>query len=411
MSFPADDGFIADVDELEKIEEIHALLQQLTARSENIVVSLDGFVGRSSENSMTLRCLFEAAPIRLRTLKRETAKLNDTLAKSAETASKISGDVARLDLKRDRLALAISRIRDTIDVSTCVQTLRQALESEDLPLAVDTVHNFNRIRESGLRHTIGEDHSASFSAMTSRLNRLLEDRMASAVESRDRDQIIACAATFDALGRRQHAVSVYSEFLSRSLASSVSQSIGSLAETQSPDQPLDLFACVDALTELFKAVGDLTKHHRLAVVARLGDAFMRELLVVLRRETDSHGSRVFDHFEQMSRLKELSNSLSTLPSQSHSANSHPPASTTTTASSFATGPSTSDIPQILSAIAVMSYRTNLYKQYTVYCGGSGQGILLERRVQELLNYYIGIEEHYMVASVQKATDFHPPPSH
>jgi conserved oligomeric Golgi complex subunit 4 len=432
-------------------DELRKRLSILEEREEAMELALESTVQSRVEECEVLLDVLDIVPQRIGSLRKHVELLNEKMRATSSVADSMSTQVRHLDHIRARVAEASRLVANILALSESHRDARLGFEQKNYKLCAQAIGTYRHVlaidaqlcgtaQQSSPNREFSASSSSSSSLSSSSLSELedvkalremeqrlvdvIENQLREAVQAEHLDDAVRCATLYSVLGADDLAFERYTRYLRRVIAvrgtallARVSDvSMATATDADDGDDGITLSA-VEALTALFRVVGALVKRQRHVVAERFGErgsAALFDAVAAIQSETDAQGLALLDRFERRYRVASLSELCGTMQQRS---------------SRLDQERGDVDIGQLaeaLDSIAVLSQRIELYVSYMRFShakacrvsaklGGADQlppfqEPLLHRRILELLNRYIGLEEYYMLQSVQRAINMDEAPS-
>ncbi|KAG0501331.1 hypothetical protein HPP92_001403 [Vanilla planifolia] len=344
--------------------------------------------------------------------------LLDSVRSTAELADQVSRKVRELDVAQSRVESTLSRIDAIIERSHCLDGARRALESEEYDSAARFVHNFLQI--DALFRDSGSDQREQLLECKRQLESIVRKRLASAVDKRDHNTILQFVRIFPPLGLQEEGLQIYVSYLRKviSLRSRLEyEHLNEIAEKgnqfpQNLGQDGSIF--VSCLTNLFKDIVLAVEENDEVLRSLCGEDGIVYAICELQEECDSRGTQILTKYMDYRKLSRLASEINSYSKSLLSVGS-------------SEGPDPREVERYLEEILSL---TQLGEDYTEFMVSKIRGLgsvdpelgpratkafrsgSFSRLVQDLIGFYVILEEFFMVENVRKAIhiDEHVPDS-
>ncbi|CEM07052.1 unnamed protein product [Vitrella brassicaformis CCMP3155] len=354
---------------------------------------------------------------------RDAQQLQATLQFVHETSEKLSSRVRRLDTVRSRIEAALQLVEDLLDLKNCAEGVESAMGRGDYETAAKHIAKYRSLaqqfRQGGDASAL-EDSSAvlqSLKASEKALTQMVRDQFDKAITNRDKTGVSRYAKLFYPLGLEREGINRYITFIRSFLSDQASIEFKTLLDpfgkskelrAQQSGQPH-----AECLMKVFILIADIIQEHQQNIEEEFGSENFILFLRGLQEEADVQGTKVLDKFVQ--------NKASVLRLKADDAAS-----------------STMDVRPmdlVLEELALLSQRCQQFDRYLRDCShnvldtlnpqsnlmkeirdgttsGSGRqfseddglAVLsgLTKRMQEVMNFYVSLEQTFMIKSVRFA---------
>ncbi|PKU78327.1 conserved oligomeric Golgi complex subunit 4 [Dendrobium catenatum] len=344
--------------------------------------------------------------------------LLDSVRSTANLADQVSRKVRELDLAQSRVESTLSRIDAIVERSHCLDSARRALDSDDYDSAARFIHTFLQI-DARFRDS-GSDQREQLLECKRRLESIVRNRLAAAVDKRDHPTILRFVRVFPPLGLQEEGLQIYVSYLRKVIALRSRLEFEHLAEiaeqgshiTSNLGQGGSNF--VTCLTNLFKDIVLAVEENDDVLHSLCGEDGIVYAICELQEECDSRGTQILKKYMDYRKLLRLASEIN-----SYSKNLLSVGSTE--------GPDPREVELYLEEILSL---TQLGEDYTEFMVSKIRGLSsvdpelgpratkafrsgsFNRVVQDLTGFYVILEEFFMVENVRKAItiDEHVPDS-
>ncbi|KTF76451.1 hypothetical protein cypCar_00015460 [Cyprinus carpio] len=352
----------------------------------------------------------------LQLIEGDAVQLSGMISFTCSLAENVSSKVRQLDLTKKRLYQAIQRADDILDLKFCTDGVQTALRNQDYEQAAAHIHRYLSLDQSvielskqGGEGSAVEASLALLQEAERNLKTLVTTRLEEAVATGDLPQVERFFKILPLLGLHEQGLACFAQYLCSQLASKAEENlllaVGSdLGERRAPV----IFA--DTLTLLLEGIARIVETHQPIVETYYGPGRLHTLLAHLQQECDKQAQKIVDKFIQQ---RDYNNKFQVIQS------------------SMMRGMATEkieprDLDPVLCEVTLMNSRAELYfrflrrrivADFEVADAMADETVIqehqqsleqllkncqLSRTMQELIGYYIPMEEYYMRESVNKA---------
>ncbi|KAM4630234.1 conserved oligomeric Golgi complex subunit 4 isoform 1-T1 [Polymixia lowei] len=397
---------------LTDLEDLERLYQQLCAEEKEVESELDKLVGQQGNINTKMLVLQRMGP-NLQLIGGDASQLSGMITFTCSLAENVSRKVRQLDLAKTRLYKVIQRADDILDLKFCTDGVQTALRNEDYEQAAAHIHRYLSLDQSVIELSRqGEESSAVDASLVmlqeaeQKLKVIVAERLDEAVAAVDLAQVERFFKIFPLLGLHQQGLARFGQYLCSQLASKAEENLllatsGDLNEKRAPL----IFA--DTLTLLLEGIARVVETHQPIVETYYGPGHLYTLITHLQQECDRQAQKIVDKFIQQ---RDYHNKFQIV--QSSMMKSMPTERI-----------EPRELDPVLMEVTLMNARAELYVRFlrrrmmADFEVGDARSItqehrqnvekllqnsLLSRTMQELIGYYIPMEEYYMRETVNKA---------
>ncbi|XP_077145050.1 conserved oligomeric Golgi complex subunit 4 isoform X1 [Ranitomeya variabilis] len=346
----------------------------------------------------------------------DAQQLSGMIIFTCNLAENVSSKVRQLDLAKCRLYQAIQRADDILDLKFCMDGVQTALKSEEYEQAAAHIHRYLCLDKSvielsrqGREGSMIDANLQLLQEAEKQLKVLVSEKFDSATKAGDLPQVERFFKIFPLLGLHEEGISKFSAYLCQQVAKKAEENLAlALASEGSEHRASLLFA--DTLTLLFEGIARIVETHQPILETYYGPGRLYMLIKHLQAECDRQVEKVVDKFVQQRDYQRKFQRVQSCIIRASSADKIEPR----------------DLDPILAEVTLMSARTELYlrfikrritSDFEVGDSVAAEDVkqehqqnldkllkhcLLSRSMQELIGYYITMEEYYMRESVNKA---------
>uniref|UniRef100_A0A1A8S1L5 Conserved oligomeric Golgi complex subunit 4 n=1 Tax=Nothobranchius rachovii TaxID=451742 RepID=A0A1A8S1L5_9TELE len=400
---------ISTLTELEDLEKVY---QQLCAEEREVEVELDRLVGQEGSIHTKMLALQRMGP-NLQLIGGDASQLSGMITFTCSLAENVSRKVRQLDLAKTRLYNVIQRADDILDLKFCTDGVQTALRNEDYEQAAAHIHRYLSLDQSVIELSRQGEESSTVDASLvllqeaeQKLKVIVAEKLDEAVAAVDLAQVERFFKIFPLLGLHQQGLARFGQYLCTQLASKAEENLllatgGDLGEKRA----LLIFA--DTLTLLLEGIARVVETHQPIVETYYGPGHLCTLITHLQQECDRQAQKIVDKFIQQRGYQNKfqivqSSMMKNVPGERIEPR---------------------ELDPVLTEVTLMNARAELYLRFlrrrimADFEVGDDRSITqehqqnvekllkhcsLSRTMQELIGYYIPMEEYYMRESVNKA---------
>ncbi|XP_048402250.2 conserved oligomeric Golgi complex subunit 4 isoform X3 [Stegostoma tigrinum] len=331
-------------------------------------------------------------------------------------AENVSSKVRQLDLAKNRIYQAIQRADDILDLKFCTDGVQTALRNEDYEQAAAHVHRYLSLDKSvielsrqGKEANIIDANLNLLQEAEQRLRVIVAEKFHVAIKEGDLPQVERFFKIFPLLGLHEEGLNKFSEYLCKQIADKAEENLHLALSTEMSDRRAAV-TFADTLTLLFEGIARIVETHQPIVETYYGPGRLYTLIKYLQVECDQQVEKVVDKFIQQRdyhrKFQRVQNSMM----RSLTVDKIEPR----------------ELDTILAEVTLMNARAELYLRFLrrritadfeVCDAVASEEVkqehqkaldklcnlcLLSRNMQELIGYYITMEEYFMREMVNKA---------
>ncbi|KAG0327438.1 Golgi transport complex subunit 4 [Dissophora globulifera] len=407
---------------LTNIADIQECLRQLELEETQVDADLDELLEEREDLEASLDKLEVLEP-QLGGLQHESKSLVKVISDTSGLAESISVKVRQLDLEQSRVQLAIKHVEDVQELKFCISGIQRAMDQLDYEDAARYME-----KALGFDKTILEGSFAEISVPTAsnpeyptvilanskaKLLDIISTEFESAVQRQSEEDITRYFKLFPLLGEEQVGLDRYSKFVCAIVSGKAQASL--IGPATSPT----FYA--DTLIRLFESIAVIIDQHQPVVEKFYGPGKMLRVIQRLQEESDSRSRIVLEAFEEE---REISRKVAEIRSfRDPKRNMLPtagPIRSLTPQPGMSHSQQTTIVPEVidpreldinLNEMSELEHlqsenqvgETIVEKPKNLY---NDSGLLrvsgLSRKVEEIIDHYLAIEEFFLRRSVDKA---------
>ncbi|XP_022367496.1 conserved oligomeric Golgi complex subunit 4 isoform X2 [Enhydra lutris kenyoni] len=390
-------------------EETQAFKKKLVERE------LDALLEQQNTIESKMVTLHRMGP-NLQLIEGDAKQLAGMITFTCNLAENVSSKVRQLDLAKNRLYQAIQRADDILDLKFCMDGVQTALRNEDYEQAAAHIHRYLCLDKSvielsrqGKEGSMIDANLKLLQEAEQRLKAIVTEKFALATKEGDLPQVERFFKIFPLLGLHEEGLSKFSEYLCKQVASKSEENLLLVLGTDMSDRRAAVIFA-DTLTLLFEGIARIVETHQPIVETYYGPGRLYTLIKYLQVECDRQVEKVVDKFiKQRDYHQQFRHVQNSLMRNSTTEKIEP-----------------RELDPILTEVTLMNARSELYLRFLrkrissdFEVGDSMaseevkqehqksldkllNNCLLSCTMQELIGFYITMEEYFMRETVNKA---------
>ncbi|XP_074896512.1 conserved oligomeric Golgi complex subunit 4 isoform X2 [Buteo buteo] len=404
------------IESLTDLSDLEAAYSRLCEEEKVVQEELDALLEQQSTIENKMVALHRMGP-NLQLIEGDAQQLAGMITFTCNLAENVSSKVRQLDLAKNRLYQAIQRADDILDLKFCMDGVQTALRNEDYEQAAAHIHRYLSLDKSvielsrqGKEGGIIDANLKLLQEAEQRLKTIVTEKFDTAMKQGDLPQVERFFKIFPLLGLHEEGLSKFSEYLCKQVANKAEENLQLVMGTDMSDRRAAVIFA-DTLTLLFEGIARIVETHQPIVETYYGPGRLYTLIKHLQVECDRQVEKVVDKFikerDYHRQFQQVQNSMM----RSSSAEKIEPR----------------ELDPILTEVTLMNARSELYlrfikrriiadfevgdsmaseevkQEHQKYLDKLLNNCLLSRTMQELIGYYITMEEYFMRETVNKVT--------
>ncbi|XP_006860242.1 PREDICTED: conserved oligomeric Golgi complex subunit 4 isoform X2 [Chrysochloris asiatica] len=400
---------------LTELQELEAVYERLCGEEKVVERELNALLEQQNTIESKMVSLHRMGP-NLQLIEGDAKQLAGMITFTCNLAENVSSKVRQLDLAKNRLYQAIQRADDILDLKFCMDGVQTALRNEDYEQAAAHIHRYLCLDKSvielsrqGKEGSMIDANLKLLQEAEQRLKIIVTEKFATATKEGDLPQVERFFKIFPLLGLHEEGLSKFSEYLCKQVASKAEENLLLvLGMDMSDRRAAVIFA--DTLTLLFEGIARIVETHQPIVETYYGPGRLYTLIKYLQVECDRQVEKVVDNFiKQRNYHQQFRHVQNNLMRNSITEKIEP-----------------RELDPILTEVTLMNARSELYLRFLrkrissdFEVGDSMaseevkqehqkcldkllNNCLLSCTMQELIGFYITMEEYFMRETVNKA---------
>ncbi len=422
---PQGPGMLQQIRSLTDIGDMTRLLHECIAYERSIDSELEMLLSQRQELEKSLGSLYQSAEV-LEFVRSDATQMLASVQSTCALADHVSDKVRQLDLAQSRVQSTLSRIDAIVDRTNCIDGAKNALDAEDYETAAKYVDTFLQLDEEysqggggagGLalengRETAMEQRKQLMESKQ-KLENVIRKKLSAAIEARDHLNVVRFVKLFPPLRLQEEGLRSYVGYLRKVVALRARDGYEGLLEGL-VDQGgggrggagAASASFVEVLNDLFKDIAFAVEENEELLLDLAGEDAVVLAIQELQEECNSKGSTIMKKYIEHRKLAKLSKDIVI-----HNKN------LISVGVSSSEGPDPREIELHLEEMLLLSQTSEEYFHFMITkmreAGSVGAQISprtsnafksgsFGRSVQELIGYYISLEEYFMVENVRKA---------
>ncbi|XP_038610097.1 conserved oligomeric Golgi complex subunit 4 [Tachyglossus aculeatus] len=412
---PPSDLSIELIRSLTELQELEAVYERLCDEEKAVEKELDVLLEQQSTIEGKMITLQRMGP-NLQLIEGDAQQLAGMITFTCNLAENVSSKVRQLDLAKNRLYQAIQRADDILDLKFCMDGVQRALRNEDYEQAAAHIHRYLSLDKSvielsrqGKEGSMIDANLKLLQEAEQRLKAIVTEKFATATKDGDLPQVERFFKIFPLLGLHEEGLSRFSEYLCKQVANKAEENLVLVLGTDMSDRRAAVIFA-DTLTLLFEGIARIVETHQPIVETYYGPGRLYTLIKHLQAECDQQVDKVVEEFiKQRDYHRQFQLVQNSMMRSSASEKIEP-----------------RELDPILSEVTLMNARSELYLRFLKKRISSDfevgdsmaseevkqehqkcldkllNNCLLSCTMQELIGYYITMEEYFMRETVNKA---------
>ncbi|XP_077420412.1 conserved oligomeric Golgi complex subunit 4 [Vanacampus margaritifer] len=396
---------------LTELDDLERVYQQLCVEEKAVEFELERLMGQEGTIHTKMLALQRMGP-NLQLIGGDANQLSGMITFTCSLAENVSRKVRQLDLAKTRLYNVIQRADDILDLKFCTDGVQTALQNEDYEQAAAHIHRYLSLDQSVIELSRQGEESCTVDASLlllqeaeKKLKVIVADKLDEAVAAVDLAQVERFFKIFPLLGLHEQGLARFGQYLCSQLASKAEENLllATGADLGEKRAPL-IFA--DTLTLLLEGIARVVETHQPIVETYYGPGHLYTLIIHLQQECDQQTQKIVDRFmQQRGYLGKFQIVQSSMMKSVPGERIEP-----------------RELDPVLAEVTLMNARAELYLRFLrrrimadFEVGDQSvtpehhqnvekllKHCVLSRNMQELIGYYVPMEEYYMRESVNKA---------
>nr|CAB3232554.1 conserved oligomeric Golgi complex subunit 4 [Phallusia mammillata] len=406
-----------DIGSLTTLEEIEKAFEDAKHAEEQQATSLSNLFHSQACVSDKVNGLNRFLP-NLELLETDCNDLSGIIDFTCTLAENVSSKVRVLDVAKSRVFKAIQRVDDILDLKFCTDGVKAAMETNDYEKAAANIHRYLCLDENVIKQSIHDGtESSSINASLKVLkqaridiSKAVSEQFDLAVTEGNLTSVERFFKIFPLLKMEDEGLEKFSKYLCNEISKSSQENLRQALNMDS-SQPRYNLLFADVLTLLFEGIARTVEKQQPLVETYYGPGKLFVLIKNIQKECDKQMKNILNKFMLVRKFKETAQQVQQ-------------ALFSTKKTDEINRVDPRNLETLLSEVTVISSRTELYLRFikrrvhsdidTVFPTEEVKDIHrkelnswisqceVSHLIQEVIGYYIIMEEFYMRESVAKA---------
>uniref|UniRef100_A0A158R5M8 Conserved oligomeric Golgi complex subunit 4 n=1 Tax=Syphacia muris TaxID=451379 RepID=A0A158R5M8_9BILA len=220
-------------------------------------------------------------------------------------ADNISGKVCTLDIAKGRVVECLQRVSDLMDLKTCAEGVKAAMEQEDYELAAQHIHKFLtldsavfQMRDQVDAKDAGQSLKYSYEVLleaTAKLKTIIETRFEEAVKTDDVASLQRFFKLFPLINEHLNGINRFGRYLCEKIRKFADSNFKVMMAGGTDDKRRNVLY-TDSLTLLFEGIAREIQVHEPLIDSFYGPDKMLSLIGKLQTECDKESERIIEEF-------------------------------------------------------------------------------------------------------------------
>jgi len=402
---------LEDAKQLTDVGAINRLLQETITRERSISSELESMLVQRQVVEGRLVDVHLSSEV-LELVRADSEQMTSSITTTCNLAERVSSKVRELDLAQTRVTDTIARITTIVERSNCVDGLKSAMDGEDYEQAAKYIETFLQLDATYLEDHVSTDtmegaqaesHRKMLREAKEKLEEVVRTRFKEAADKRDHKSAVRFARLYSPLGLAEEGLLNFCGYIRSLVAMRAKEDYQALSKVLERPTTLEEQEEADfcgALTNVFQDIATALEQNEELLTTAFGPKAMVRAALEMHKECDTHGSLVIKRFAEFRNLKRLAHDIGRKGSSSNVELPDPRA-----------------VESYLEELLMICQRSEEYSNFLldkmkdeadqavsspVNLVNSFKTGTFNLAVQELIGYYITMEEYYMNENVLKA---------
>ncbi|XP_057534976.1 conserved oligomeric Golgi complex subunit 4 [Amaranthus tricolor] len=398
---------LSQLHNLTDVGTITRLLHECIAYQRSLDFDLESLLSQRSSLDNHLSSLLKSAEI-LSIVQSDADHILSSVRSTSVLAENVSAKVRELDLAQSRVSSTLLRLDAISQKSACIDSVKMSLESDDYESAAEHVKKFLEI-DSKFRDSSGTSQREELIGYKKQLESIVKKKLLAAIDQRDHPSVVRFIRLYPLLGIEEEGLQVYVSYLRKVISMRSRMEFDQLVELMessfstngSGNNLVNFVAC---LTNLFSDIVLAVEENDEVLHSLCGEDGIVYAICELQEECDSRGYLILKKYMEYRKLMKLTEEIVSFSKNLLSVGS-------------AEGPDPREVELYLEEILSLS---RLGEDYTAYMLSKIKGLSsidpevvpratkafrsgnFSKGLHEITEFYVILEEFFMVENVKKA---------
>lgn len=392
------------------------LLHECIAYERSIDTELEALLDERHGLEKKLGGLHQSAEV-LEFVRSDSEQMLRSVQSTCALADHVSGKVRELDLAQSRVQSTLARIDAIVDRTNCIDGAKQALEVEDYETASKYVETFlqldaefnetGKVLDSAAGRETGTEQRKQMIESKVKLETIIRKKLSVAIEGKDHDNVVRFVKLYPPLRLQEEGLRSYTGYLRKVVALRARNDFENLVQSLGPAEGGRSNATADfvgILNNVFKDIASALEENEELLFDLAGEEGIAMAMLELQEECNARGTMIVKKYIEQRKLLKVTKDISI-----HNKN--------LLAVGAPEGPDPREIEIYLEEMMLLSQTSEDYFHFmnTKMREAGAAGSQMSPResnsfksgsfglsIQELIGYYVALEEYFMSENVKKA---------
>jgi len=304
------EGIPLDISKLCTLEEIEQAFQQVQEDEVKQVDRLELILQGQHILDDQMKSLTKVLPS-VEVVESDLNDLCGTIKFTSSLAENISSKVKLLDLAKSQVFKAIQRVDDILDLKTCTDGVKEAMDKKDYEKAAANIHRYLCLDENVIKQSVSiGSESTSINASLEvlknarhEMSRVVSEQFDIAIESGNEADVEKFFKIFPWLKMEDEGLEKFSTYLSREISKSTKENLKQALNTDSTHSRFSL-VFADILELLFEGIARTIEKQQPLVETYYGPGKLFALMKNVQKECDKQANMILHEFLRMRKFDE-----------------------------------------------------------------------------------------------------------
>ena len=291
-----------EIKNLTTLEEIEEAILRVEDEEKHHTAKLDGLLQNKNTLEAQMKQLYGSIPL-LSVAQTELVGLGKTIEFTSTLADDISSKVKLLDLAKNQVFKAIQRVDDILDLKTCTDGVKMAMECQDYEKAAANIHRYLCLDENVIKQSVNigaesTNINASLQVLKNareEMSKVVSEKFDLAVQEGNQADVEKFFKIFPWLKLEDLGLSKFSKYLSGEIAKSATSNLKQAVNIEKTDSKYHIIFS-DILTILFEGIAKTIETQQILVETYYGPGKLFDLMKNLQTECDKQANKILNEF-------------------------------------------------------------------------------------------------------------------
>ena len=408
-------NMLEQIQALTDVGAMTRLLHECIAYERSIDNELEGLLEERHGLEKKLGGLYQSAEV-LEFVRSDAEQMLRSVSSTCDLADHVSGKVRELDLAQSRVQATLSRIDAIVDRTNCIDGSKQALEVEDYETAAKYVETFLQLDaefdEAGpgldpaAEKATGSEQRKQMLESKHKLEGIIRTKLAAAIEAKDHANVVRFVKLYPPLRLQEEGLRSYVGYLRKVVFERALSDYDGLVKSLGSGTGTADFVVI--LNNVFKDIAFAVEENEDLLFDLAGEEGIALAMLELQEECNARGTVIVKKYVEQRKLSKLTKEIAL-----HSKNDM----ALLAVGSAPEGPDPRELEVYLEEMMLLSQTSEDYFDFMntkMREAGAAGGQMSPREsnafkggsfglsIQELVGYYVVLEEYFMSENVKKA---------